>query len=229
MVAILTLLLFMIVHRQIKSRPLRLWIKSLQHHRQHFDTLFSSIDGFALSKQARISGDAPEYCYGEIVFMPFIALLSLCKINENTVFYDLGSGVGKAVIACAMMFDAKQCIGVELFSELHQAARLSLNQLKRIPIYAEKATRIVFRQGDLRQTSLVDAGLIFINASAFFGALWTSISQHCEQIPSGALVITTSKPLHSNTFSILKQTQVEMSWGIVIVYIQERDYRCPVK
>lgn len=178
------------------------------------------MDGFALSKTARTTFDAPEYCYGEIEFISFIALLSLCEPTKDTVFYDLGSGVGKAAIACAMVYDVKQSTGVELFDELHQAALLRLEHLQQLPGYAEKASRVLFLQTDLCEVPLHDAALIFINASAFFGALWDKISLHCEQVSSGTRVVTTSKPLRSDVFSIEKQTLVEMSWGVVKAYIQ---------
>lgn len=222
LIAIVIVLFYLLFCKSIKSYRLRAWRRSLVPHQQYFNNLFSQVDGFALSKQARIGCDAPEYCYGEIVFLPFIALLSMCKLNDKSVFYDLGSGTGKAVLACAMVFNAKRIIGVELLNELHQSALNTLHQLKNSPDYANKAQRIVFRQGNFCQTPLQDADVIFINASAFFGELWDTVSQHCEQIPSGAQVITTSKPLRSNAFSIQKETHVEMSWGVVKVYIQVR-------
>lgn len=214
-------LFFKIVH-MMKHRHTRVWLKKMQCHTQQFKKIFNTINGFTISKHARSQRDAPEYCYGEIEFIPFIALLSLCRINSETVFYDLGSGVGKAVIACAMIFDIKQCVGVELFEELHQAALIGLENLKTLPAYREKAQKIVFIRGDLREVSLNEANLIFINASAFFTPLWNDISRHCEQLISGALVISASKPLLSKSFKLQKQTHVEMSWGVVTAYIQIR-------
>ena len=68
---------------------------------------------------ARQKQDAIEYVYGEIEFLPFIALLSLDKPDSKTVFYDLGSGIGKAVLACAMVYPVHKSVGVELLPELY--------------------------------------------------------------------------------------------------------------
>lgn len=69
-----------------------------------FQNLYEDVDGYSISRKARVKMDAFAYTYGEIEFLSFIALLSLVKPNENSVFYDLGSGTGKAVIAAAMVY-----------------------------------------------------------------------------------------------------------------------------
>jgi hypothetical protein len=195
---------------------------ALDKHARVFQELYAQVDGFTLSRQARKTKDAVEYVYGEIVFEPFIALLSLCKPNSSTVFYDLGSGTGKAVLACTMVFNVNKSCGIELFPSLHQAAILQQQHLREIPEYQAQADSIAFINGDFIKTELSDASLIFINSTTFFGETWELISKHLEQIKPGSLVISTSKPLHSASFIILRKTEVAMSWGIVFAFIQRR-------
>ncbi|MDI9819514.1 MULTISPECIES: hypothetical protein [unclassified Legionella] len=194
----------------------------LDKHQDVYQQLYASVDGFALSQAARINQDAIEYTYGEIEFESFIALLSLCNPNPLTVFYDLGSGVGKAVLACAMVFDIKKSCGVELFPSLHYHAQRQQKCLRQIPGYQEKAAHIDFKLAHLLEVPLYDASIIFINATAFFGETWLDISRHVEQINPGAIVISTSKALCSELFTTLRVTQARMSWGIVKVVIQQR-------
>jgi hypothetical protein len=191
-------------------------------HEKVFNDLYQSIDGFSLSREARVNHDALEYVYGEIEFEPFIALLALCKPHVNTVFYDLGSGAGKAVLACAMVFNVKKCCGIELFSSLHQCAQQQKNRLFLLPDYQPRTKHIVFKQGDFLDSLFPDATLIFINATAFFSDHWENISKHLEQVSPGTQVISTSKPLISSLFITEKTSRVLMSWGVVTAYIQLR-------
>lgn len=85
-----------------------------------------------------------EYSYGEIEFFSFIALLSLINPNENTVFYDLGSGTGKAVIACGMVFPVQKSIGIELFPELYLHSCQQVEQLAAIKQYDTQAQKLSF-------------------------------------------------------------------------------------
>lgn len=195
---------------------------ALDKHQAVFQQLYADLNGFILSQTARSGQDAIEYVYGEIDFESFIALVSLCTPNSSTLFYDLGSGIGKAVLACAMVFDIKKSCGIEFFPSLHQNAELQRQRLRKIPDYLEKADRIEFRQGDFLEAQFNDASLIFINATAFFGETWLAISKHVEQVKPGTQVISTSKTLRSNLFITSKVTQVTMSWGIVDAFIQER-------
>lgn len=200
------------------------WKKALEldKHAAVLQQLYAEIDGFALSRQARAAKDAMEYVYGEIIFEPFIALLSLCKPNSSTVFYDLGSGTGKAVLAVAMVFPLHKSCGIELFPSLHQTALNQQQALKAKPQYQEKAARIEFKNEDFINAKLGDATLIFINSTSFFGEVWDKLSQHLEQIKPNCTVISTSKRLNSKSFVTLRKTNLMMSWGIVSAFIQKR-------
>jgi len=134
----------------------------------------------------------------------------------------LGSGTGKAVIACAMVYPIKACHGIELFPLLHDCAVQQHQQLLQRPEYHLAAQRIKFSLGDIRFANVQNATHIFINATAFFGEMWQQLSQHLEQVNQGTIVITTSKPLSSPCFRIEKSVLVEMSWGLVQTFIQQR-------
>lgn len=200
------------------------WYKnlSIKKHHQNYLQLFAVVDGFALSRQARLSANAFEYTYGEIDFLGFIALLSLTRPHENTIFYDLGSGVGKAVVATAMVFKIRKAFGIELFAPLHQAALHQKKQLQQIPFYQEKAANIFFIQNDFLNVNFYDATLIFINATAFLGDVWETLQQRLAKTHTGTIVITTSKTLNSSNFLLLHSTYVLMSWGVVMAFIHKK-------
>jgi hypothetical protein len=130
-------------YRQILIKK---WYRGLNLYQHHlvYKQLYANVNGFILSRQARSQHDAIEFTYGEINFVSFIALLSLTKPNINTVFYDLGSGTGKAVLATAMVFKVHKSCGIELFAELHHAALDQKHRLQASVDYQERAKKINF-------------------------------------------------------------------------------------
>lgn len=207
--------------RKKPLRKIKTWSKglSLGKHLAVFETLYRDINGFILSKEARRGQDAIQYVYGEIEFIAFIALVSKARVNKETVFYDLGHGIGKTVIACAMVFEVKKSIGVELFDALHQVAIEKKQTLLNHSAYAHLEHRIEFIRADLLNVDYKDATLIFINATGFIGDFWNQLVAHLEQSAAKATIITTTKPINSNQFKMTYQTTVPMSWGAVTAYL----------
>ncbi len=201
----------------------RKWAKQL-HLRKHekiYHRLFKHVDGFALSRIARLQNDAIEYLYGEIDFLAFIILLSLVQPDEETVFYDLGSGVGKAVMACAMVFNVQKSCGIELFENLHRCAIKQQQSLSKLKNYQDKASRIEYIQGDFMNTDFDEATLIFVNATGFISPLWDNLSTRIAASRCQT-VISTSKPIEHESFRVTHKLQTPMSWGPATVFIQER-------
>lgn len=205
------------VFKNKNKMQIRRWKQALNldQHLALFETLYAEVNGFYLSKQARSRQDALEYIYGEIDFLSFIALLSLTKPNANTVFYDLGSGVGKAVIACALVYPVKKSIGIELLPELHHSAKQCAQRLRQV----RQALNIQFILNDFLEQNLEEATLIFINATTIIGPSWEKLCQHLNRLSKEPIIITTSKPLVSLVFTPKIKTIVQMSWGPVAAYI----------
>lgn len=220
------MLFTLLLHLKFKRKQINVlrWQKllNLQEHAQVFRQIYTDTNGFMLSQNARHVHDAMEYAYGEIEFLSFIALLSLTNPNKNTVFYDLGSGTGKAVLACGMVFPICKSIGIELFPELYLDSCKRRDQLAAMKNYAEQTKKIQFILGDFLKVNLDDATLVFINSTAFFGPTWEKLCAKLDHLPHLNTVITTSKTLSSTHFTVTTRTKVEMSWGVVFAYVHTR-------
>ncbi len=220
------MLFTLLLHLKFKRKQINVlrWQKllNLQEHAQVFRQIYTDANGFMLSQNARHVHDAMEYAYGEIEFLSFIALLSLTNPNKNTVFYDLGSGTGKAVLACSMVFPICKSIGIELFPELYLDSCKRRDQLAAMKNYAEQTKKIQFILGDFLKVNLDDATLVFINSTAFFGPTWEKLCAKLDHLPHLNTVITTSKTLSSTHFTVTTRTKVEMSWGVVFAYVHTR-------
>ena len=81
--------------------------------------------GKALSRTERESLNLTHnksLIYGEVDFASFYTVLRKINAAPGQVFYDLGSGTGKAVFAARITQDFSKCIGIEILSKLHQQA-----------------------------------------------------------------------------------------------------------
>jgi SAM-dependent methyltransferase len=221
----LLIVFILLFYAQQKKRWLiNRWKKSLglHHHLNTFQAIYKQVDGFKLSRQARERHDTLDYIYGEINFLSFIALLSLTKPDEDTVFYDLGCGVGKAVLACAMVYPVQKSVGVELLPELYTSACEQTEKLKNLGEYTPKSNSIHFILGDFLTTNYDDATLIFVNSSTLFGSTWKQLCGVLNKLSQVKIIITTSKPLISDVFITQINTEIQMSWGVVPAYIHYR-------
>lgn len=209
------------IPKGIQRLKVHWWKKNLDlyQHKDTFDKVYQAVDGYVLSKKARQHRDAIEYLYGEIDFFSFIALIDSTKPSKEMVFYDLGSGTGKAVLACAMVFDVKKCVGIELFEILHKAATAQQHKLSQHSRYQEKSQRIQFIHDSFLAPDLHDASLIFINATAIIGKTWSQLCHKIDSENPQATIITTTKPLKSQHYHVLNKTVAQMSWGVVDCFI----------
>lgn len=119
-----------------------------------YDDLFrdTSLEvGKTLSKEERDRKNLTQeksLIYGEVEFNSFYRVLRKINAEPGTIFYDLGSGTGKAVFAARLTQDFSKCIGIEILQSLHQQAtaivkrynsdfkdQLSLGQVQGAAVY----------------------------------------------------------------------------------------------
>jgi len=100
-----------------------------------FNLLYLGINGYDIAaKEEQLLKQngrfIREITYGEIIFTSFKSLLEKVSSPPNSVFYDLGSGIGKAVFAAALLGPFERLIGVEIVEQLHITAL----QVKLVPL-----------------------------------------------------------------------------------------------
>lgn len=95
-----------------------------------YDELFEDTSlevGKTLSKDEREKkqlGKEKSLIYGEVEFNSFYRVLRKINPEPGLIFYDLGSGTGKAVFVARFTQDFSKCIGIEILEGLHNQASL---------------------------------------------------------------------------------------------------------
>jgi hypothetical protein len=113
----------------------------------------------------------------------------------GAVFYDLGSGTGKVVLAAALLHDFSTCCGIELLSGLHSVARTykqSWDDSKALSMSTCTSTStstsinvaapaLRYIQGSILDITVgnwpQDGDVVFANTHCFDPAMMTSLSK----------------------------------------------------
>lgn len=191
-----------------------LWAKTgkIAHAHRRFNKIYQSVNGAQLSKQDReaLKIDAYEWVYGEIDFLSFAKLLNIAEAKPEEIFYDIGSGVGKAVIAAALLADFKKCCGIEYLPSLHKTSLKCQKKLN---------ASIEFAQANFLDVDISEADIIFVNATGFFAEFWQAVEHKLMTLKPGTRIILTSKSLPETNFQLNFEQFMPMSWGMSLVRI----------
>ncbi len=196
-------------------------------------TLFQSVKGTSISLKDRhklkIQDDA--FVYGEIDFLSFMFILDKVKPQVGEVFYDLGSGAGKAVFTAALNYDLSRSVGIELLPGLSEQSKKLIEDTRNLvklqfanfnDLYSKRLSSIEIINADLLKCDFTDADIIFVNATCFSETSWEKILEKFLSLKSGSRVITTSKTILDPAFQLVESELELMSWGMNSVYIYKK-------
>lgn len=130
--------------------------------------------------------------YGEITQKGTNDLVKHFKsyFNSDTVFYDLGSGLGKMVLHIGIQYEIKKSIGIEYSEERHQGA-IDLQKQ-----YASKYNNIQFYKGNFLTHNLSDATVVYVDNTCLESKLMKKLY---SKFPKNCLI------LYKKQFSFLSK------------------------
>ncbi len=187
--------------------------------------LYKGLNTTGISKQERkkLGIDDDAFTYGEIEFLPFYTILDKTKPQVGDVFYDLGSGAGKAVFVAASFFKIKKAYGVELLPGLCDLANAQLGKAKDLArVHSQHIADIEFLQEDFLHADISNGDIIFINATCLSYHSWEKLLAKLMLLKKGSRVIVTTKKIQHASFQVISQTFEVMSWGVNSVNIYQK-------
>jgi SAM-dependent methyltransferase len=200
---------------------------------QSFVIEFSDDVGIELSKKERKARNFTDssLTYGEIDFASLAEIfytiesrfrpLSTCKI-----FYDLGSGTGKGVLAAALLSSFDVCIGIEILESLFNAS-LEIKskyeeQFKRVQAENNdlfgSMPRVEFMNTDFFNADWSDADIIYCSTTCFTKEMKERIGN--LPLKPGTIMISLTYAIRGKNWIVLESVEKSMSWGETVVYIQ---------
>jgi len=184
--------------------------------------IYNDIDGHSISAQAKkkLNYTDKTLVYGEILIDSFCEILKEVNPKENEVFYDLGCGVGKPVIAAALLFPFNKSIGIELLKEIYLGAIQA--KLGYETVNKKEVGRIEFINRNIFDTDFSDADIVFAHCTCFPNALMIPLSKKLEKLKKGSRVIIVTRSLYSDNFLLKKFITYQMGWGKALVNFYEK-------
>ena len=121
--------------------------------------------------------------YGETGYESIESIVKRYRdnFNEETVFYDLGSGLGKIVFHIGLKYNPKKSCGIEYSLERHNMA------LKYIKQYDIQNQNILFINDNILNCDISDATVIYMDNTLFPEKIDSEIY---KIIPTNCLVIS---------------------------------------
>lgn len=206
-----------------ESVETKLVSKTMLKKVEKFGELFGSVSGGLISQTERSTKKltGPEFIYGEVEVLHFVALLRLASKEVGQVFWDLGCGTGKAMVAAAMSENGfRQICGVELLEGLHKVASKAIEKLCEDEEYKDKNFKLF--KGDMREADWTNADIIYASSICFPANLIKALAEKGRRLKKGTKILTLKKWPLPEVYRVLHNLSVKMTWGRTGVYIMER-------
>jgi SAM-dependent methyltransferase len=176
-----------------------------------------------IKKPSLVYGEVSFAALGELIFGPHLKL----KSGEG-VFYDLGSGTGRAVFAASYLHNFEKCWGIEILDGLTSASVEVLEKYdqkqfrsKRTPV-AVQDQKIGFTRASFLDIDWSDADVLFCNSTCFDDELMEALRTQAKSMKPDSYCVTLTKQLKSPHFRLVDSTPRVMSWGYATIHIQQR-------
>ena len=181
--------------------------------KQLIETVYEGISGFSLSNEdsVKMRTVGPASVYGEILYDSLEVLLDTLRVGSTDVFYDLGSGVGKAVMQVALNTDAKKVVGLELSANRMDRAFEAKERLIALG-YTKAAEKLELKEQDFLEASIDDATIIFLCSTCFPDDMMEKLTEKITGLDKPVKIITLRR-INDPQVQLIHEYKLPMSWS----------------
>ena len=176
--------------------------------------LYRDVDGWGATDadNRQFNGNLAS-TYGELTPLGVQRLLNCLQFNENDVFYDLGSGVGKVVLQVAMAVSIQKCVGVELVASRCRSSKAVLRTARAQGLV--KAKSIGFRCESFLDANISDATVVYMCSTCYSTNLMRRIVQKIKGIKKRPVTVITLREFDRNHrgFQYIGDVKLDASWS----------------
>ena len=138
-------------------------------------------------------------------------IIKKLNINENDVFYDLGSGIGNVCFKISYSTKAKSC-GYEIVDSRHEVAENINSDFSKIKDMNNKVSLIKDDFTKIKN-GLNDATIIFTDSIMFSKELLKKVEDLAYSSPNLRYLVSMKKLDNSDKFEYIETSSCEASWG----------------
>lgn len=193
-----------------------------------FEQLYSGFSGYDIARheKERTGLNDAGTTYGEVVAAAFLDVLAEAAPAPGEVFFDLGSGTGKATLLAALTHPFSRVVGIELLPGLGDAARQVLTRYDAEvrpllpPEYARQ--RIDFIDGNFLEQDLSSADVLFAHGTCYGPETMEQLTHKLEELRPGARVLLAGQSIKTPAFKALKMKVMRTDWGTALATLYVR-------
>eukprot|EP00232_Nephroselmis_pyriformis_P003878 CAMPEP_0182906666 /NCGR_PEP_ID=MMETSP0034_2-20130328/33911_1 /TAXON_ID=156128 /ORGANISM="Nephroselmis pyriformis, Strain CCMP717" /LENGTH=261 /DNA_ID=CAMNT_0025042393 /DNA_START=87 /DNA_END=872 /DNA_ORIENTATION=- len=153
-----------------------------------------------------------EWFYGELSFGAWAEIIQVLGSDPGAVFLDMGSGVGKAAVAAALLGGFREVRGVEI---LPRVARLAEDHAAKYNEArdgaGERWPALALSEGNMFEAPLGDVDVVFCFATCLSRSIVQNLQWKLEELRPGAQVVVVSKFLDSPALELVPEGCLESS------------------
>lgn len=163
---------------------------------QNLDEIYNVSPYLEYKNKTEFTGDLNP-TYGEVTKQSTNAIVNEFKeyFNENTIFYDLGCGLGKMVIHIGLQYNPKKSCGIEYSKERIKGA-LDIKEK-----YCKNNNNISFIEGDFMNNDFSDATVVYVDNTVMSHDITKKI---IDNLSKGCLFICRKEPNFNKFIKISK-------------------------
>jgi hypothetical protein len=185
--------------------------------------LYKDYDGWQISSESikKLSYFHRSMKYDEASTESFLNALFITKPQINDIFLDLGSGLGKKVIATSLLDTISKSVGIELLQGLYDTSNLIKNKIEKNSILT---TNMEFILGDYYNIDFSYASIVHISISPIMirFQLEGTLENKLKQLKKGTRVIISEVQIPFKEFSLIKNIDYVFPSRIEKAYIYEK-------
>lgn len=166
--------------------------------------------------------------YGEILAPSLNKIINYMDINENDVFYDFGSGVGKVVLQMLINTPVKKAIGIEANKKRNDVAVKVYHQVKQEFPELIKGREFECLNKNFLEVDVRDANIIYACSTLFEPVLLADIAKIVDSCPNIKYLISIPSVkfdyAHVPTKTLLVEEimDIDCTWDKTVAFIYTR-------
>ena len=196
-------------------------MKQYEEIKPIYDKIFQGLNGYGISLLEKEQREQKEpifknILYGEVSLELLYALYVLPPINEYVgrakVFYDLGSGIGNAVISSYLTGLFEKCVGIELLDTLYETSLKAHKKLTSLDKTSEK--NIKFIHDNILNVDFSDADIVLFCCPTKDENIRKQMEKKFKILKKGAIIMSLiHKFENEDDFELLNAKLVRVAWG----------------
>lgn len=201
---------------------------TLEKKQFYFLELFKNVNGYQVSYEDKKKLELFEnkiFTYSEIEFDGFKEILEVIDLPDDYIFFDCGSGIGKALILTSLLSPCKKIIGREKLPGLVEENKVIFSNY--VELLKKDIPNVLIPELDLKEDSFLnynfhEVDLVFANSTCFDDELMNSLIEKLNSISKGSYVVTVTKQIDHSNFECIHKSFYKMNWGSPTVYVYKK-------